>query len=278
MEEWMKSKKTKAHSPTETPQVQDVISYLSAFYHGLPVRILPSALRFVPWDQTKKSTARSTPRYVGLAIGNECVGIRTRASPDKVYPRQLNLDDLLDATIGMLPKDAYALCFLVDHDLFEDADDIFVCGRAYGVSRVAVLSSARYCPDLDAIQAALTAISTLPTPDPSVTATEMSALWLARMCRTASHELGHCFGVDHCVYHACIMQGSASLSEDARQPPYLCPVDLSKILHATGSSASSHYHAMLAFCEQPHVKEAPFFRAFAAWIHAILAQMSNSSH
>jgi archaemetzincin len=30
------------------------------------------------------------------------------------------------------------------------------------------------------------------------------------------------------------MQGSASLREDVRQPPYLCPVDLAKVLEATG--------------------------------------------
>ncbi|KKK21191.1 hypothetical protein ARAM_004674 [Aspergillus rambellii] len=69
-----------------------------------------------------------------------------------MYPYQLNLDDLLDAAISILPSDAYALCMMVDDDLYEDEEDTFVCGRAYGGSRVAVVSSARYNPVLDAAQ------------------------------------------------------------------------------------------------------------------------------
>ena len=49
-------------------------------------------------------------------------------------------------------------------------------------------------------------------------------LWLTRVCKTASHELGHCFGFDHCTYLACIMQSTSCLAEDARQPPYLCAI------------------------------------------------------
>jgi hypothetical protein len=69
----------------------------------------------------------------------------------------------------------------------------------------------------------------------------LAALWLGGVCRTASHELGHCFGIDHCVYCACAMQGSASLAEDARQPIYFCPLDLAKLLHATGADMVDHY-------------------------------------
>jgi archaemetzincin len=36
---------------------------------------------------------------------------------------QLNLNDLLDAAIEILPADAYALIMLVEHDMFEDEDD-----------------------------------------------------------------------------------------------------------------------------------------------------------
>ncbi|KAL2008301.1 hypothetical protein VTN00DRAFT_8283 [Thermoascus crustaceus] len=230
----------------------------------------------------------------------------------------------------MLPEDAYALLFLVNYDLFEDDDNTFVCGRAYGGSRVAVVSSARYSPDLDGIQsverqhvwpashcenymsacckssqggtmqkqrkykdaeeskngqpvqnaplallkAALSASYTLPDVDSSPPSL-LSALWLGRVCRTASHELGHCFGIEHCVYYACVMQGSASLSEDARQPPYLCPVDLAKILCATGMTASQRYLALLAHCERPYNKGTHFFSTFAAWIHSRLKEMGD---
>ncbi|KAI1618156.1 hypothetical protein EDD37DRAFT_257299 [Exophiala viscosa] len=52
----------------------------------------------------------------------------------------------------------------------------------------------------------------------------VSSAHLFRVCRTAAHELGHCFGLDHCMWRACAMQGTTSVAEDMRQPPYLCPV------------------------------------------------------
>jgi archaemetzincin len=61
----------------------------------------------------------------------------------------MNPGDLLDAAISILPDGAYAHLFLVHQDLFESPEDKFVCGRAYGASRVAVVSIARYNPSLD---------------------------------------------------------------------------------------------------------------------------------
>jgi archaemetzincin len=251
------------------------------------------------------------------------------------------VDDLIDAAIDLLPEDAYALVMLVHHDLFEDEDDVFICGRAYGGSRVAVISTARYHPVLDHRQrverhhawpashcaaymlacctaaaaaeaqsqatttnttkknakakstdtesllpftssaidqselppllAAASALRPLQAIVLSSSPTTLSDLWLGRVCRTASHELGHCFGIDHCVYYACSMQGSASLTEDARQPPYLCPVDLAKTLKATGSSAEARYRALLAFCDRR--RDTHLFAAFGAWIRARLGEV-----
>ena len=126
---------------------------------------------------------------------------------------------------------------------------------------------------------ALSAHKVLPTLYLSSSPTVLSGLWLGRDCRTASHELGHCFGIEHCVYYACIMQGSCSLAEDARLPPYLCPIDLAKILDASGITAETRYQALLSFCNQ-HA-DVHLFAAFAAWISAHLArdypQLATSS-
>ncbi|KDR81884.1 hypothetical protein GALMADRAFT_240156 [Galerina marginata CBS 339.88] len=324
---WSNPQKVGKLSSVTPPQVADVIDYLSAFYHGLPVKPFPAKeLRFASWDAgTSKRSKSKIPAYIGLNTSTECVGIRARPSPDGVFAAQLNLDDLLDAAISILPKDAYALVLLVEHDLFEDDEDIFVCGRAYGGSRVAVISTARYHPNLDRtanverehawpashcasymhacaddsstrpkkkaklqddaslptlppphqtvspIQAAIIAHKALPAPE---SLAELRGLWLGRVCRTASHELGHCFGIDHCIYYACAMQGSSSLAEDARQPPYLCPVDLAKVLQATSTTAEARYRALLAFCDQ-HT-DVHLFAAFAAWIRAHLAR--DSAH
>jgi archaemetzincin len=133
------------------PKAEHLGDYLAAFYHPLPVKLLSDDVRFVPWVEGKsnKSTKQKDPQYIGLQVGTRITRITTRPCPDEIYPRQLNLNDILDAAIESLPSDAYAMVMMTDHDLYEDDDDDFCCGRAYGGSRVAVVSSARYHPLLD---------------------------------------------------------------------------------------------------------------------------------
>ena len=307
------------------PRHKDVANYLRAFYHGMQLKILPAeTFLFTSWEderpKSKKKAKSANPGLIGLATSIEKVGIRTRPCPDTMF-QQLNLNDLLDAAISALPGDAYALLMIVNHDIYEDDDDDFCCGRAYGGSRVAVVSTARYNPILDEIQNVesehawpashckayireccgaesapirfagkkarkpnsvmeLDDNSSSPSPLRAAVSTSrdlvassvlqqkeptwLSNLWLSRVCQTASHELGHCFGIDHCVYYACVMQGTASLTEDVRQPPYLCPVDLAKLLRATGANEKERYEAILGFCDG--WQETPMFAALKAWI------------
>lgn len=311
------------------PSPQAILDYLQAFYHGLPVKALSQLVpAFTAWDEEPKTKGKSRqPKYVALKFGNECVRIRARPSPDGIFGGQLNLDDLLDAAIAMLPKDAYALLLLVNQDLYEDEDDEFACGRAFGASRVAVVSGSRYNPALDEHQsverlhswpashceeyistccttsrsnakrqktsnlrkpkkykdtqsssssplmAAMSIYRDLETINPSPSA--LSTLWLGRVCRTAAHELGHCFGIDHCVYYACAMQGTGSIREDVRQPPFLCPVDMAKLAYATGATQIQRYKALLDFCDRPHYNNCLFFAPFAEWIREMLGATSQ---
>jgi archaemetzincin len=344
---WSQPRQKALRSTISQPHVQDVLSYIEAYYHGLPVKLLPSSkLRFTAGvddlDTELKLKTNETQRYiVGLDTHTSSgfVGIHSRPPSNGDFTHQLNLNDLLDAAIIALPEDAYALLLLVEHDLYEDDDDEFVCGRAYGGSRVAVISTARYHPLLDGKQgidrghawpashcktylqsccassepvtrqgkkktqkkdvemekappelvpassggrelflplhAAVSAHSNLPSLNSSPSAELLSGLWLGRVCRTASHELGHCFGMDHCVYYACGMQGSASIIEDARQPPYLCPVDLAKVLRATGTGEKERYEALLSFCDKQ--KDIHIFAGYGAWIRGRLTEMESLS-
>lgn len=292
-----------------------VIGYLKAFYHGLEVRVLPVALSFIAWEDepTPKSgkSVRSGPNRndkskiecVGLSTGQELIRIRVRETPVRnspssanhfPYQYQLDVNDLTDAALSVLPPDAFSLLLTSEHDLYESVDDDFCCGRAWGQSRVAIVSSARYNPALDALHGvdpehvwpashcaefveSMDLIqSDGPAPDPSTdrttvkrcktsratdkaavavstpleravrahrcakppTAADLHSMFLLRVSRTASHELGHCLGLDHCVYRACVMQASASVAEDMRQPPYLCPVCEAKVAWAVLNQSS----------------------------------------
>ena len=59
-----------------------------------------------------------------------------------------------------------------------------------------------------------------------------SRRWLVPILNTLqvmTHEIGHMFGIKHCVYHNCAMNGSNHLAESDRRAASLCPICLRKL-------------------------------------------------
>ena len=73
------------------------------------------------------------------------------------------------------------------------------------------------------------------------------------------------------------MQASASLAEDVRQPPYLCPADLAKLLRATGADERQRYEALLTFCGRHGDRGAGWFKAYEAWIAGRLRELEEET-
>ena len=59
--------------------------------------------------------------------------------------------------------------------------------------------------------------------------------------QTLTHEIGHIFGLRHCQWLACLMQGSNHLEEADRRPLDLCPVCLRKLQSAVGFRLRERY-------------------------------------
>jgi archaemetzincin len=134
-----------------SPPTSHFIDYLSAFYTHMPIKQTATPFTWTTWtSSTQPNRKCAIPKYIALSHGSSKTRVRVRRAPDGVFAAQLNLDDILDALIASLPADAYAVVLLVDHDMYESADDAFCCGRAYGGSRVAVVQTPRYDPTLDA--------------------------------------------------------------------------------------------------------------------------------
>lgn len=119
-------------------------------------------------------------------------------------------------------------------DLYPAPEWNYVFGEATLVDRVGIYSFARY--------------------DPAFWGADRGAdyrdLILRRACKVMTHELGHMFGLDHCIYYDCLMNGANHLDEMDGTPRYVCPVCLRKLHDCVGFDAVKRYEQLLAFCER----------------------------
>jgi archaemetzincin len=136
-----------------------------------------------------------------------------------------------DYVMGLLrddrPADAFAQIGLVTMDLYPDKEMNFVFGEAVPFSRAGVWSLSRLGP-LDKSQ-------------------EERSYALVRTLKTASHEMGHLFSLEHCTKYRCVMNGSGSLEELDGHPLDTCPECMAKICWATGYDPRRRFERLADF-------------------------------
>lgn len=187
--------------------------------------------------------------------------ITTRQNPF-TGKTQLLTGDILKLLRRKLPDDAFALLGITMVDLYPDDSWNFVFGQASPRHRVGVYSFARYDPrfygDDDTIKRSVAV-------EPS-----REQLMLRRSCKVLAHETAHMFGIQHCVYFSCLMNGSNHLDESDSRPLHLCPVDLRKLHHSIGFDVAERYHRLRAFCEQVE------FEDEARWLAGRLKHLASA--
>lgn len=347
MRDWVAppGKPTPAIGEHNMLKMADLQTYVAAFYHGMSVKVLNKSFSWHKWvtDEPSSKTGRKGKQtydgrklkpkreeLIGLRTpGDTMIGVRCRLSPDGAA-MQANLDDILDGLAENVPADAYAIMMLLDLDMYEGDDDIFTGGRAYGGSRIAVVSSFRDNPmhgypadglahrwpashcsayvesqcsdepgkskranveESGPMVRAVRSVAALP--QKKLTPKAMYVEWLSRIGQTMTHELGHCFGLDHCVYYACVMQGCASSAEALRQPPYLCPVCLEKVATGIGSApvkswddlyvrqryTLERYRAIMKTCQLwDEQEESVFWVGYRVWLEEMISLLDSSVH
>jgi archaemetzincin len=159
--------------------------------------------------------------------------VATRRNP---YTRQLQLltADILALLRRRLPADAYALLGITMEDLYPDESWNFVFGQASSRDRVGVFSFARYDPHFSGERR------------PG----DRLALLLLRSLKVLAHEATHMFGVAHCLFFHCLMNGSNHLGESDARPLHLCPVDLRKLHDSIGFDVVARYRDLCGVCER----------------------------
>lgn len=139
--------------------------------------------------------------------------------------RQILTTEVMKFLETRLPADAYCLLGVTMVDLYPQASWNFVFGQASLVNRVGVYSFVRYDP----------AFSGEPRRK------DFQSLILARSAKVLVHETSHMFGLTHCIYYDCALNGSNHLEESDAHPQHLCPICLRKLHHAIGFDAVKRY-------------------------------------
>ncbi len=177
-------------------------------------------------------------------------GLTLRRNPT-TQNRQLLTADILELLKKKVPEDAFCLLGITMEDLYPDPSWNFVFGQASLRERVGVYSFARYDP----------AFYGQPRgPDYEKTL-------LRRSCKVLVHETAHMFGLQHCIYFRCVLNGSNHLAESDARPMHVCPVDLHKLQHSIGFDVGKRYATLLQFYDKAGFDdERDWTRARLKWI------------
>jgi archaemetzincin len=141
---------------------------------------------------------------------------------------QILAGDVLDFLKSRVPSDAFCVLAITMEDLYPEPSWNFVFGQASLRERVGVYSFARYDPAFYG--------------QPRGPGYE--TLLLRRSCKVLAHETGHMFGLAHCTFFNCLMNGSNHLAESDRRPLHLCPVCLRKLQWSIGFDVLERYRAL----------------------------------
>ncbi len=141
---------------------------------------------------------------------------------------QILTGNVLNFLKSRVPADAFCILAITMEDLYPEPSWNFVFGQASLRDRVGVYSFARYDP-------ALYGESRTPG---------YATLLLRRSCKVLAHETGHMFGLVHCTFFNCLMNGSNHLAESDRRPLHLCPVCLRKMQWSIGFDVLERYTAL----------------------------------
>ncbi len=129
---------------------------------------------------------------------------------------QYNAMDFISKYKNKVPADAYCLIAITLADIYPGDKWNFVFGMASLNERVGLFSLARYNPRFFKEEADLSEET-------------LQRMILFRACKVMAHEIGHMFGLKHCIYYHCAMNGSMHAEEASKRPMHLCPVCLRKL-------------------------------------------------
>jgi archaemetzincin len=153
--------------------------------------------------------------------------------------QQILTSDILNLLKKNVPADAFCVLAITMEDLYPEPSWNFVFGQASLRERVGVYSFARYDPAFYGQKRNK----------------DYEKILLRRSCRVLAHETGHMFGLHHCIYFRCVLNGSNHLQESDSRPLQLCPVCLRKLQYSIGFDVVNRYSKLFHFYKNNGLKD-----------------------
>uniref|UniRef100_A0A8D2CU63 Archaemetzincin-2 n=1 Tax=Sciurus vulgaris TaxID=55149 RepID=A0A8D2CU63_SCIVU len=203
--------------------------YCEAFFYGLTVKLL---------EPVSVSATRCSFR----------VNEHTRNL-------QIHAGHILKFLKKKKPADAFCVVGVTMIDLYPRDSWNFVFGQASLTDGVGIFSFARYGSDFYSshYEGTVKKLQKKSSNDYSIFDNyfipEITSVLLLRSCKTLTHEIGHIFGLRHCQWLTCLMQGSNHLEEADLRPLNLCPICLRKLQCAIGFNIAERYKALVRWID-----------------------------
>ena len=252
------------HTKLRTPQPGEWLAEneesgqtFKQYLNGQPNRLEANrrALYIQPigvFDRKQEEIIKLSAEFMGLYFSCPVKVLETMADSNipkqarRVHPSwgvpQILTDYVLNKVLKpALPEDAFAMIAFTSSDLWPGKGWNFVFGQASLRDRVGVWSIYR-------------------NGDPNLSEADFQ-LCLLRTLKTATHETGHMFSIQHCIQYECNMCGSNHREESDAKPVYLCPECMAKVLWSTDADAKQRYEKLADFCRRNSLKkEAEFYQ------------------
>lgn len=170
--------------------------------------------------------------------------------------RQVRTGDIMKALKREIPADAFCVLGITMEDLYPGPSWNYVSGYSSYRGRTGVYSFFRFSAGF---------LGAGDTPD-------FRKGFLLRSEKLIAHEISHMFGLRHCIYYSCLMNGVNNTAELDSHPLRLCPVCLRKLQSAAGFDIKARYAALEALYREQAASEE------ASWTHKRLAKIGEGPH
>jgi archaemetzincin len=197
-------------------KAKNTIDHLKEFvsaYYQMPVKIIYSDLKAAEGFTSRINSSSSQLQYL--------------------------TDDILLYMKKHLPKDAYCMMGVTLIDLYPQESWNFVYGVGSLRERVGIFSLARYYPGVHGSGYDQERIDRL-----KLNRSDRVRIFHKRAFKVITHEIGHMFGMRHCIYFHCNENGSNHMKESDLQPIHFCPVCLRKIHKSIGFDPVKRYEQL----------------------------------